>query len=167
MKDRILAAVNNQIQAEFQSAWYYLAMSARFEEIKMPGAASWMRMQWEEETMHAMKLFDHLVRRGASPKLSALEQPKVTFKTPMEAFEKVLKHEQHVTKLIHDLYEVAVDERDYALQTLLHWFIDEQVEEEEAAEAIIDSLRLAGDSGQGLLMIDRELGSRSSGASAD
>lgn len=163
MKDRILAAVNAQIQAEFQSAWYYLAMSARFEEIKMPGSANWMRMQWQEETDHGMKLFDHLIRRGVSPKLQTLEEPKVSFTKPLDAFEKVLVHEQHVTKLIHELYEMAVEERDYALQTLLHWFIDEQVEEEEAAEAIIDSLRLAGDSGQGLLMIDRELGSRSLG----
>ncbi|MGB1374891.1 MAG: ferritin-like domain-containing protein, partial [Rhodothermales bacterium] len=78
----------------------------------------------------------------------------------LDAFEQVLAHEQHVTKLIHELYEVAFEEKDYALQTLMHWFIDEQVEEEENAEAIIDSLRLAGESGQGLFLVDRELGQR-------
>jgi len=78
----------------------------------------------------------------------------------LDAFEQVLDHERHITKLIHELYEVAVEEKDYALQTLLHWFIDEQVEEEENAEGIVDSLRLAGDSGQGIFLVDRELGQR-------
>ncbi|PIQ63911.1 MAG: ferritin [Bacteroidetes bacterium CG12_big_fil_rev_8_21_14_0_65_60_17] len=160
MKKSILKAVNKQIQSEFQSAYDYLAMSSRFEDLKYPGAASWMRAQWQEETAHAMKFFDHLVRRGQCPTLHEIKAPSVTFDTAIEAFEKVLEQEKRVTALIHDLYELAVAEHDYPLQTLLHWFIDEQVEEEEAAEAIIDSLRMAGDSGQGLLMIDRELGAR-------
>ncbi len=163
MKNAILKAVNKQIQAEFQSAYDYLAMSSRFEDLKYPGAASWMRAQWQEETAHAMKFYDHLVRRGECPTLLDVKAPKVTFNTALEAFEQVLEQERRVTKLIHELYELAVGQNDYPLQTLLHWFIDEQVEEEEAAEAIIDSLRMAGDSGQGLLMIDRELGARQAG----
>ena len=161
MKKRTLEAVNDQIQAEFQSAYIYLAMSARFEDLKMSGAANWMRIQWQEETEHALKLFDHLIRRGQTPELQDITKPSVSFETALDAFEQVLEHERHVTKLIHDLYEVAVEERDYALQTLLHWFIDEQVEEEENAEGIVDSLRLAGESGQGLFLVDRELGLRS------
>lgn len=160
MTSRTLDAVNKQIQAEFQSAYIYLAMSARFEEMKMSGAANWMRIQWQEETAHAMKLFDHLIRRGQSPVLETLDAPTVSFDSALDAFEQVLAHEQHVTRLIHELYEVAIEEKDYALQTLMHWFIDEQVEEEENAEAIIDSLRLAGESGQGLFLVDRELGQR-------
>jgi ferritin len=160
MNQRMLDAVNRQIQAEFQSAFIYLAMSARFEEMKMSGAANWMRIQWQEETFHATKLFDHVIRRGKSPILFELFQPNVTFDTALDAFEQVLEHERHITKLIHELYEVAVEEKDYAMQTLLHWYIDEQVEEEENAEAIIDSIRLAGASGQGLFMVDRELGLR-------
>ena len=160
MKQRTLEAVNKQVQAEFQSAYIYLAMSARFEEQKMSGAASWMRIQWEEETSHALKLFDHLIRRGQTPALFDLTHPVVTFDSALDAFEQVLDHERHITKLIHELYEVAVEEKDYALQTLLHWFIDEQVEEEENAEGIVDSLRLAGDSGQGIFLVDRELGQR-------
>jgi len=160
MTSRTLDAVNKQIQAEFQSAYIYLAMSARFEDMKMSGAANWMRIQWQEETAHAMKLYDHLIRRGQTPVLQTIDAPSVTFDSALDAFEQVLAHEQHVTKLIHELYEVAIEEKDYALQTLLHWFIDEQVEEEENAEAIIDSLRLAGQSGQGLFLVDRELGQR-------
>ncbi|MDA0683853.1 MAG: ferritin [Bacteroidetes bacterium] len=160
MNKRTLDAVNNQIQAEFQSAYIYLSMSAIFEDMKMSGAANWMRIQWQEETAHAMKLFDHLIRRGQAPDLQSITAPDVTFESALDAFEQVLEHERHVTRLIHSLYEVAVEEKDYALQTLLHWYIDEQVEEEENAEAIIDSLRLAGSSGQGLFMVDRELGLR-------
>ena len=160
MNQRMLDAVNKQIQAEFQSAYIYLSMSARFEEMKMSGAANWMRIQWQEETAHAIKLFYHVIRRGKTPKLFTLPEPNVTFDTALDAFEQVLEHERHVTKLIHDLYGVAVEEKDYAMQTLLHWYIDEQVEEEENAEGIIDSLRLAGSAGQGLFMVDRELGQR-------
>jgi ferritin len=161
MTPRTLEAVNTQIQAEFQSAYIYLAMSGRFEDMKMSGAANWMRIQWQEETAHAMKLFDHLIRRGQTPVLHTIDAPEVSFDSALDAFEQVLEHERHVTKLIHALYEVAVEEKDYALQTLMHWYIDEQVEEEENAEAIIDSLRLAGSSGQGLFLVDRELGLRS------
>lgn len=160
MKPKIEAAINSQIQAEFQSAYLYLAMSARFEELNLKGAAQWMRTQWEEEIVHALKLFDFMVRRGGKPHMLDLTEPTVTFETALEAFEITLEHEKHVTRLIHELYDLAVSERDYPLQTVLHWFIDEQVEEEESAEEIVESLKLAGDSGQGLFMIDRELGMR-------
>jgi len=163
MKTNVQDAINEQIQAEFQSAYHYLAMSARFEEMNLRGAAQWMRVQWEEETVHAMKFYDFLIRRSGTPELMQLDAPETDFGTPMEAFEEVLKHEQYISKRIHDLYELAVKEHDYPLQTLLHWFIDEQVEEEENAQEIIDSLRLAGNTGQGLFLIDRELGQRQPG----
>ena len=160
MKKKIEAAINAQIQAEFQSSYDYLSMSSRFEEIGLKGAAQWMRTQWQEEVIHAMKFFDFLVRRGGTPALRQIDKPAILFETAKEAFELVLKQEQKVTSLIHNLYDLAVEERDYPLQTLLHWFIDEQVEEEEAAEEIIQALQLAGNSGQGLFLIDRELGQR-------
>ena len=160
MKQIVIDAVNRQIREELQSSYAYLAMSARFEERKLPGAANWMRNQSREEVIHAMKFFDFLIRRGATPELQALEAPVSEFKSILEAFEQALAAEQHITKCIHDLYDLAQAERDYPLQTLLHWFIDEQVEEEEAAEGIIDSIRLAGETGEALFMIDRELGLR-------
>lgn len=160
MKAHVIEAVNGQIREEFESSYIYLAMSARFTTMNLPGAAAWMRQQAQEELLHAMKFFDFLVRRGAEPRLAAIAQPVVTFERPIEAFEKALAHERHITACIHALYDLAQKERDYPLQTLLHWFIDEQVEEEETATGIIDSLRLAGETGQGLFMIDRELGQR-------
>ncbi len=160
MKDSVRKAVNDQIQAEFQSAYQYLAMSARFEAMGLSGFAAWLKVQWQEETVHAMKLYDHLVRRDAAVELKTIKKPEVSFEKPIDAFEQVLKHEQKVTSLIHELYALAVSEKDYALQTLLHWFIDEQVEEEENARAVIDRLKLIGDSGSELYLFDERMGAR-------
>lgn len=153
-------ALNDQIQAEFQSAYLYLAMSARFETMNLKGFAHWLQLQWQEETMHAMKFYNFLLQRNGTVELKTLEQPKTPFKTPIEAFEEVLEHEQYITGRIHQLYDLATEKRDYPLQSLLHWFIDEQVEEEDAARAIIDTLRLIGDEGPNLFLLDRELGAR-------
>jgi ferritin len=167
MKQKIIDAVNEQIREEFESAYIYLAMSARLEGLSLRGAAMWMRMQAQEEVAHAMKFFDFLVRRGTEPVLGPIEKPRIGFDRPVEAFEAGLAHEQHITSCIHRLYDLAVEEREYPLQTLLHWFIDEQVEEEETAQEIIDNLRMAGESGEGLLLIDRELGLRTTAPAAE
>ncbi|MFK7845151.1 MAG: ferritin [Rhodothermales bacterium] len=154
------AAINAQIQAEFQSAYIYLAMSAKFNEMGFGGFAHWLRLQWEEETVHALKFYDFLLSRDGSIELDSIEKPEITFETPLEAFEQVLEHEQYITSRIHDLYDLATKNRDYPLQTLLNWFVDEQVEEEDSVRAVIDTLRLIGDSGSNLFLLDRELGSR-------
>ncbi len=160
MKKAIVDAINDQIQVELDSAYVYLAMSARMEQLNLPGFAAWLRTQWQEETIHALKFFDFMVQRDAKIELKPLGKPDASFKTPLQAFESVLKHERFVTESIHKLYALAVKEGDYPLQTLLQWFIDEQVEEEDAARAVIDSLKLVGESGPGLFMLDREMGAR-------
>ncbi|NNE33822.1 MAG: ferritin [Rhodothermales bacterium] len=160
MKKTIIEAINDQIQAEIVSAYVYLGMSARLETMRLPGFAAWLRIQWEEEIAHAMKLFDFMIQRDAEVELRPIEQPKLKFKSPLEAFEMVLDHERYITDRIHKLYALAVKENDYPLQTLLQWFIDEQVEEEDNARAVIDSLKLAGEAGPGLYMLDREMGAR-------
>ncbi len=160
MNTTIQKAVNDQLQAEFQSAYLYLAMSARLEAMNLRGAANWMRIQWEEETQHALKFFDFLVRRGMTPELQPIDKPEFSSESAIEIFEQVLEHERYITGRIHDLFELARSERDYPLQTLLHWFIDEQVEEEEMAQEIIDNLRLIDGDGPGLFVLDRELGQR-------
>lgn len=160
MKQNVQDAINKQIQAEFESAYIYLALSARMEALNLKGFAHWLRMQWDEETVHALKFYDFLLQRDATVDLLAIAKPDFQVDSPLSAFELVLAHEQKVTASIHALYDLAVQERDYPLQTLLHWFIDEQIEEEEAAREIIDNLRLIGDSGSSLFLLDRELGQR-------
>ena len=160
MTQTIQDAINDQIQAEFESSYFYLALAARMEELNLKGFAHWLRLQWEEETQHALKFYNFLLHRDGVVELKALSQPDVQVSTPLEAFELVLESEQHITHRIHDLYALAIEERDYAFQTLLQWFIDEQVEEEEAARDIIDDLRLIGDSGASLFLLDREMSQR-------
>ncbi len=153
-------AINKQIRDELYSAYLYLSMAAYFEDTSLPGFASWMRMQSQEEVSHAMKLFDFVNERGGRVTLHAIDQPPLEFESPQAVFEATYEHEQKVTGLIHDLYELALEEKDYPAQVMLHWFIDEQVEEEDGVSAILDVLERVGDKGQGLLMLDRELGQR-------
>ena len=161
IRQKVQEEINDQIQAEFQSGWLYLQFSAWFEDRNLDGFANWMKMQWQEEQQHGMKFYDHLLRRGGQVELQSLEKPTVSAESISEVFEKVLEHERYITKRIHSLYDLAKEEDDYPLQTLLHWFIDEQVEEEENAEAILEQLKMIGEDGSSLFLLDQELGQRS------
>jgi len=161
MNERVEKAFNDQINEELYSSYVYLAMAAHFEAGSWEGFASWMRHQAQEEVEHAMRLFSHLTRRGGRVALKAIGEPPLEFGTPLEAFEKALAHEQHITAAITALYEVAVEEKDYPAQLELQWFIDEQVEEEENTGRAVDLLKMAGDNKGALLMLDREMAKRS------
>lgn len=161
MKSNVTDAVNEQIRLEFESGYLYLQMAARFEAKSLKGFAAWLRLQAQEEQVHALKLYDFLLRRGSDVELRTIPKPEVEFSSPLEAFELVLQHEKEVTRKIHELYELAQKEKDYPLQSMLHWFIDEQVEEEDQATQVLDRLRMVGDSGPRLFLLDRELGTRS------
>ncbi|WP_138431215.1 ferritin [Fodinibius saliphilus] len=161
IKQKVQDEINDQIQAEFQSAWLYLAYAAWFEDKNLEGFAHWMRLQWQEEQAHGMKFYNHMLSRGGKVELQELDKPIADAENSEEVFEKVLEHERYITKRIHSLYDLAKDEGDYPLQTLLHWFIDEQVEEEENAERILERLKLMGDDNASLYMLDQELAGRS------
>jgi len=154
-------AINEQIKNELYSAYLYLAMGAYFEALNLPGFAHWMKLQAAEEQGHAMRFFDYIFERGGRVQLKAIDQPPFEWKSPLDAFEQVLEHEQKVTRLIHDLYALAVKENDYATQTMLHWFIDEQVEEEANALKIVEQLKMIDGHSTALLMLDHRLGERS------
>jgi ferritin len=156
----IADGVNDQIQKELASAYVYLAMSAHLETLAFPGAATWMKHQAEEELAHAMRLYQFQIDRGQRVALGALEAPPTDFGKPVDIFRAALAHEQHITRSIHDLYALAVGENDYPLQSHLQWFIDEQVEEEKTAQEIIDLLERAADNGPALLIVDQQLGTR-------
>jgi ferritin len=153
-------AMNEQIKNELYSAYFYLAMAAYFESKNFGGFAHWMEMQAKEEQSHAMKLYGFVNERGGRVELQAIDQPPMDFESPLAVFEKVLSHEQLVTSMIHDLYALAVKENDYASQVFLQWFVSEQVEEEANATEIVEQLKMVGDRGHALLMMDRALGHR-------
>jgi ferritin len=153
-------ALNEQINFELFSAYLYLSMSAHFEKQNLSGFATWMRVQYQEETGHAMKLYKYVFDRSGVVTLKAIAQPAIKFKKPTDVFKQVLEHEQKVTSLINKLYELAVKEKDYAAQSFLQWFVNEQVEEEKNATDIINMLEMVGDSPVSLIMADRQLGAR-------
>ena len=153
-------AMNEQINKELYSAYLYLSMSAHCESINLSGFAHWMREQAEEEKEHAMKLYEFICDRGGRVELKAIDQPPVEFKSAIDVFEQTLKHEEFVTSLINDLYVLAVQEKDYASQIFLQWFVTEQVEEEKGASEILEMLRMIGDKAQGILIVDRQLAAR-------
>lgn len=166
MKTKLVGAINDQICAEFKSAYLYLAMAAWFTENNLPGFAHWMKLQWQEETQHAIKLYDFLHSRGASVTLQAMDAPKKNFKAPLEIFEQVRKHEIMITERINALYELAVVEKDYPLQIVLQWFINEQVEEESQVMEIVERLKLIGSDGPSIYLFDRQLAGRATTASS-
>jgi ferritin len=156
-------AINEQIKNELYSAYLYLSMSAYCEANGMPGCAHWMRVQSQEEIDHAMKFFGFVNERGGRVVLHAIDQPPTEFDSPLAIFKDTLEHERKVTAMIHGLYQLALEEKDYPAQVMLHWFIDEQVEEESNATQILDTLEMIGDKGHALVMLDRELGKRGAG----
>ncbi|MGC8778811.1 MAG: ferritin [Candidatus Caldatribacteriaceae bacterium] len=153
-------AVNEQIKHEIYSGYLYLAMAAQCESMNLNGFAHWLKVQAKEELGHAMKLYDFVNDRGGRVVLEAIDKPPVEYKSLQAMFEAVYEHEQKVTGLINKLYELAKAENDYPLQVHLQWFIDEQVEEEKNATEILARLKLVGESGSGLMMLDKVLGER-------
>jgi len=160
-------AINQQINAELSSAYLYLSMSAYCAATNRVGSAHWMRVQFQEEQSHAMKLFDFINSRGGRVVLQALSQPPVEFGSPLEVLQKALEYEQKVSASINQLYGLATKENDYASVVMLQWFVNEQVEEEKTATAIVEQLKLIGNDGPALLILDRELGTRQAGAAAE
>ena len=158
----IVKAINDQIAMELGAAHTYLSMSAYLDGENLPGFASWMRSQYEEELTHALRLFDFLLEIGEKVELQQVAKPAATFKGPLDVMKKALGHEQKVTKSINKLYEIALKEKHYTAQLMLQWFINEQLEEEKTVGDIIAQLELVGNNGPALLMMDRELGGRGS-----
>ena len=153
-------AMNEQIKNELYSSHQYLAMAAYCESVNLPGFASWMRMQAQEEREHAMKFYDHIQDRNGRVVLQAIDQPIIEFASPLEVFEKALEQEQAVTADINELYALAVRENDYASQVFLQWFVTEQVEEEKNVGDVVQTLKMSGEKNEALLLFDRELGER-------
>ena len=162
LNKKVEEALNAQINAEMWSAYLYLSMSAWCAANGKPGMANWYEVQFQEEQDHARILFNYVIQRGGRVTLRPIEAVPTEWKSALDVMESTLAHEQKVTGLINDLFALSTAENDYATQSMLKWFIDEQVEEEENAQNLIDSLRMLGDgSGYGLYMLDKELAARS------
>ena len=153
-------ALNEQINKEMFSAYLYLSMSAYFDTKNLAGMSQWMKMQSEEENLHAMKFYDFLLRVGGNVKLSAIDAPQTEWESAQKVFEDSLEHEKFISKSIHTLMDLAIEEKDHPTKSFLQWFVDEQVEEEANVSEIIDTLKLIDGQGNGIFMLDREMRQR-------
>ncbi|HEX3602236.1 MAG TPA: ferritin [Lacipirellulaceae bacterium] len=160
LNENMQKAVNCQINNELFSMYSYLSMSAYCEQMQFRGCAHWMRLQSEEEHVHAMRLYDFLIARQGRVKLEAISAPQFDFASIQDVFQKALQQEQQVTKQINGLYEMAFSEKAFAALVELEWFINEQVEEEKTARDIVYKFQLVKDDPAALLDLDRELAAR-------
>jgi ferritin len=160
VKPKVEKALNEQIHAEFFSYYLYLSVSAYFTSIHLDGFAHWMRIQAQEESIHAMKLFDYLNERGGKVELLPIDAPTSEWPSPSAAVETVLNHERAISERINRLVDLANAENDHATTVVLHWYVNEQVEEEATAETLFHQVKMVESSPHGLLMIDRELAGR-------
>jgi ferritin len=160
ISEPIRKALSEQLSHEFGSAYFYLALSAFCSHAELNGAARWFKLQFEEEHLHATKVYDYLIDQGVEVTLREIPAPPADYTSLLQVFEAALAHEQLQTARLNELSDQALHEKDHATYNLLQWFVTEQVEEEATVGAIIAKLRMVGDDGYGLLMIDNELGGR-------
>jgi ferritin len=160
LSKNMYAALNSHMNTEMFSAYLYLNMSAAANVMGFKGVASWFNVQYLEEMVHFRKFYDYINSQGEQAIIGEMTKPASSFSSLMNFFEETLKHEQYITKCINELTELAVTEKDHATQIFLQWFVTEQIEEEENDREIIAKLKMIGDNGYGLLMLDNELGTR-------
>ncbi|WP_298271331.1 ferritin [Geobacter sp.] len=160
LSTEMAAALNRHLNTELYSAQLYLSMSSYANFLGLKGAANWFMVQYQEEMVHFTKFYDYINSQGEHVRLGPLDAPPSEFVSLLAMFQKTLEHETYITKCINELTELAVKGKDHATQIFLQWFITEQIEEEENDREIIGKLKLVGDNGYGLLMIDNELGTR-------
>lgn len=160
LSQKMQSALNAQINAEMWSAYLYLSMSMAAADKGLKGVANWFAIQFKEEQDHAQIFINYLLSRGGRVLLEPIAAVDTEWDSALAMFEQTLTHEQKVTSLINDLYNLAVEEKDHATRSMLTWFVDEQVEEEDSAREIIDQLRMIDCNKLGLYMIDKEMAAR-------
>jgi ferritin len=162
LNDTLAKAFSEQITLEIESSIAYLQLAIALEDANLPGMASWMRIQSDEERVHAAKFIKHVTDRGNRPQIGDIAAPADPGPKVLAAFEASLAHEQKVSDSIRALYRLAQAEGDIDSLPLLSWFIEEQIEEESTVNEVLGRLHLIGDDGPGLLRLDAELGTRTS-----
>jgi ferritin len=160
LSQKMQSALNAQINAEMWSAYLYLSMSMAAADKGLKGVANWFAIQFKEEQDHAQIFINYVLSRGGRVLLEPIAAVDTEWDSALAMFEQTLTHEQKVTSLINDLYNLAIEEKDHATRSMLTWFIDEQVEEEDSARDIIDQLRMIDCNKLGLYMIDKEMAAR-------
>ncbi|MBE6055196.1 MAG: ferritin [Clostridium sartagoforme] len=160
LSKNLLKGLNDQINFEFYSSYIYLAMSGYCHSIDLDGFANFFRVQAKEELDHAMKLYDYVYQKNGTVELEQVDKPNADYNGVIDVFQKAYEHEQIVTKRIYELTDIAYEEREHSTISLLKWFIDEQVEEENNFNSLVKRVRRIEDNPAGLYMMDDELATR-------
>ena len=160
LSEKLTKAINEQVNAEYYSAYLYHSMSAFMERSGFKGVANWLFVQAKEEMTHGVHMYQYILERGVAPSLTAIQQPQASFSGITEIFEKVLAHEQKVTQSINSIASLALGENDHACYQFMMWYVNEQVEEEANATEILDKLKMIGENKGLLLALDNELAAR-------
>ena len=160
ISQKLQDALNDQINKEMYSEYYYLSMASYFNSIGLNGFENFFLIQVEEERFHSMKMYNFLNEKGGRVILKAINEPATEFKSTLEVFQLAYDHEKFVSKCINELMDVAIEVKDHAAKSFLNWFVDEQVEEEATMDSILNKLKLINCDGMGLLMLDKELSVR-------
>jgi len=158
--EKVLAALNDQLNFEFHSAFHYLAMESYFHGLNLHGFARFMRDQYKEERGHALKIVDYINSRSCRVKLCQINEPPAEWQSALGAFEDAYAQEQKSSGIINDLVDLALAEKDHPTDIFLKWFIQNQVEEEAMISSIVQKLRLVGDDKYGLFLLDRDMGGK-------
>lgn len=166
LSDKVVDAINDQIGNEFSSAWQYLALVAWCEERNLEGFAHWMRLQFAEEQAHGQKFLEFLIDHGAPVRLPAIAAPRHEFDKLSDVFTAVVRYEETVTRQVFELYELSMSEKAYSAKVMLDWFINEQVEEEKTARAVLERVELVQDNPAALLVLDQQLATRTEASAA-
>jgi len=160
LKETMLDKLNAQFNSEVYSAYMYSSVAAYFETLSLRGFANWMEIQTQEELTHAHRLYKYIIDKGSRPRMAAVDAPPEDWSSPLDAMERVYAHECHVTEQINECVSLALAENDHSTNTMLQWFVSEQVEEEANAGDIVQKLKLIGDNSSGLFLLDSDLGKR-------
>jgi ferritin len=161
LKKTVLNKLNEQFNLELASAYLYYAMAAHFDSINLKGFANWMTIQAKEELTHVHRIYSYIIDRGARPRFDAAKAPKQAWKSPLDAMKDAYEHECFVSEKIGECATLALKQSDHSTNTMLQWFINEQVEEEAAADDIVQKLKLIGDNTSALFLLDSDLARRS------
>lgn len=160
MNAKIHELLNRQINKEFYSAYLYLDFSNYFERAGLDGFANWYKIQAQEERDHAMLFYTYLQNESQAVTLEAIAKPGQVFTSHLDVLKAGLEHEESVTAMIHDIYAVAYEVRDFRAMQFLDWFVKEQGEEETKANSLITKMELFGSDPKGLYMLNQELAAR-------
>jgi len=162
LNEKMEEILNSQLNFEIYSSYIYFSMSAYFNHLNLPGFASWMQAQTQEELVHAMKLYNYINEKGGRIKIDQVPKPPEEWDSPLAAFEHALSHEKIVTGRINNMVKLADELKDSDTHNALQWFVKEQVEEEESVGKVVQKIKQTGDTSDGMNIIDNELGKRGS-----